>query len=103
MGEIYPVKIDDLATADRLRFFLNGQSLEGEHCLRSSSSEVAPYMGQWLEFHLREVLPQQGDNLLEVALEIRADGLVSPLKVAEVEVLIEYGPYPSSPRHRGRD
>jgi len=95
------VKIDDLVTADRLRFFLNGQSLEGEHCLRSSSSEVAPYMGQWLEFHLREVLPRQGDNLLEVSLEIRADGLVSPLKVAEVEVLIEYGPYPSSPRFRG--
>ena len=38
-------------------------------------------------------------NLLEIVLESRAKGLVSPLKVEEVELIVEYGPYPSALQH----
>ena len=75
-------------------FGLNDKSLKGESCLRTHGSEMNAYGGQWLEFHLRDVLPRQGENLLEIVLESRAKGLVSPLKVEEVELIVEYGPYP---------
>ena len=48
---------------------------------------------------LEDVLPRQGENLLEIILEKRAQGLVSPLKVEEVELIVEYGPYPSALQH----
>ena len=52
-------------------------------------------MGQWLEFHLENVRPRQGANLLEISLDRLAGELVSPLSVDEVEIIVEYGPYPS--------
>jgi hypothetical protein len=98
-GEIRQVllrlNIRDLVSADRLALLLNGQSLAGETCLRSSSDPIAPYMGQWLELHLRDVRPQKGQNLLEVSLDRRAEGLMSPLVVEDAEIIVEYGPYPS--------
>ena len=74
---------------------LNGESLSQETCLRQTGEPIAPYMGQWLEFHLENVRPRQGENLLELSLDRRADGLMSPLQVEDVEVIVEYGPYPS--------
>ena len=89
------INIRDLVSADRLTVLLNGESLSQETCLRQTGEPIAPYMGQWLEFHLENVRPRQGENLLEVSLDRRADGLMSPLQVEDVEVIVEYGPYPS--------
>ena len=93
------INITDLVSADRLDIRLNDKSLKGESCLRTHGSEINAYGGQWLEFHLKQVLPRQGENLLEIVLESRAKGLVSPLKVEEVELIVEYGPYPSALQH----
>ncbi len=89
------INIRDLVSEDRLSILLNGQSLSKETCLRDFGGAIAPYAGQWLEFHLEGVRPKQGGNLLEISLDRRAVGLVSPLSVDEVEIIVEYGPYPS--------
>jgi hypothetical protein len=89
------INIRDLVSADQLTFLLNGQPLSGETCLRSSASDIAPYEGQWLDFHLETVRPRKGKNLLEIVLDKRPEGLVSPLVVEDVEVIVEYGSYPS--------
>ena len=89
------INILDLVSADRLTILLNGDSLSGETCMRSYGKDIAPYRGQWLEFHLQSVRPKKGKNLLEVTLDGRAEGLVSPLSVDEVEIIVEYGPYAS--------
>ena len=93
------INITDLVTADRLTILLNGRSLENEICRRDYGSQVAPYVGQWLEFHLKDVLPRKGENLLEVVLEKRAEGLASPLRIEQVELIVEYGSYPSRLNH----
>ena len=92
------IKITDLVAADRLDILLNGQSIRDESCVRDFGWDIAPYVSQWLEFELRDVRPHKGDNLLEVILENRAEGLVSPLRVEEVEVVVEYHPYPAALR-----
>jgi hypothetical protein len=89
------INIRDLVSEDRLSILLNGQSLSRETCLRDYGGAIAPYIGQWLEIHLENVRPRQGGNLLEISLDRRAEGLVSPLSVDEVEIIVEYGPYPS--------
>ena len=89
------INISQLVSADHITLLLNGRSLAGETCLRSSSEPIAPFWGQWLELQLRDVRPQKGQNLLEVSLDRRAEGLMSPLVVEDVEIIVEYGPYPS--------
>ncbi|MEW6749464.1 MAG: hypothetical protein AB1505_00615 [Candidatus Latescibacterota bacterium] len=91
------VLIRDLVCADRIALWLNGQSLAGEACWRDHGSQVAPYVGQWLELSLGQVRPRQGDNVLEVSLEARPAGLASALAVEQVEVLVEYSAYPTGP------
>jgi hypothetical protein len=54
-----------------------------------------PYHGQWLEFHLEEVRPRKGDNLLEISLDERPPELGAGIVVEDVEIIVEYGPYPS--------
>jgi hypothetical protein len=49
----------------------------------------------WLVFDLQKVRPRQGENRLEIALVDRPEDLVSPLKVAEVEVVVKYNPLPN--------
>ena len=91
------LKIYDLVSADRLEIYLNGSSLEDQTCLRDYYSYINAYGGQWLEFHLQpEVWPRKGDNLLEIVLQERAERLVSPLRLEKVEILVEYGAYPST-------
>ena len=89
------ISIRDLVAADAITLLLNGRSLDGETCLRSSSEPIAPYTGQWLDLQLRDVRPRKGQNLLEVSLDRRAEGLLSPLVVEDVEIIVDYGPYPS--------
>jgi len=90
------VNITDLVSADVMTIRLNGESLAGETCRRDYGSEVNAYSGQWLEFDLRGVRPRKGHNLLEITLDKRPEGLVSPLVVEDVEVIVEYGSYPST-------
>ena len=89
------MRVSGLVSADRLTMHLNGASLSTETCLRSYGDAIGPYTGQWLEFQLESVRPIKGSNLLEVTLDGRPDGLVSPLTVEEVEIIVEYGPYAS--------
>ncbi len=90
------INIADLVLADQLTVLLNGQSLAEETCLRSYGLHIAPYVGQWLEFELKKVRPRRGQNRLEIVLNRRAEGLVSPLRVEDVEIIVEYGSYPSA-------
>ena len=89
------VNITDLVSADRISLFLNGESLAAEPMSRDFGSHINFYNAQWLEFRLEKVRPRKGDNLLEIALDARADGLVSPLVVEKVELIVEYSPFPS--------
>ena len=73
---------------------MNGQSLAEERCGRGIIRSRDPYAGQWLEFHLERVRPQKGENVLEVALKERPAGFVGGVIVEDVEILVEYGPYP---------
>ena len=49
----------------------------------------------WLEFDLTDVLPNKGENLLEVSLESRPEGLTGSVTIAEVEVEVRHSPYPA--------
>ncbi|MSO23006.1 MAG: hypothetical protein EXQ58_07090 [Acidobacteria bacterium] len=89
------LQIDNLVSADHLTILLNGKSLAGETCLRDYGDRVAAYQGQWLEFHLQAVRPQKGKNILEISLDKRPANLTAGISVEHVEVLVEYGPYPS--------
>ena len=89
------IRVYDLVSQDRLTFLLNGQSLANETVLRDYYSHINAYGGQWLEFHLKNVRPRKGNNLLEITLDGRADRLASPLRVENLEILVEYGSYPS--------
>ena len=88
------VYIHDLVSADQITILLNGQSLTGETC-RRDYGRAGPYSGQWLEFEMEGVRPRRGENLMEFTLDRRAEGLISPLRVEDVELIIEYGSYPS--------
>lgn len=87
--------VRDLVSADRLTVLLNGVSLADEPCTRSFGDAIAPYVGQLLEFPLRTVRPRKGRNILEVSLDGRPADLASSVSVEEVEVRVEYGPYPA--------
>ena len=86
----------DLVGADRLEVRLNGQSLFGETVRRQPLDPIAPYAGQRLDIELRGQRPQTGPNRLQIALLERPQDLVSSLCIEAVEVLVQYGTYPSA-------
>ena len=87
--------VTNLVTADTFEVRLNGQSLAEERCTRTTIRSRDPYAGQWLEFLLERVRPQKGTNVLAVALKERPAGFVGGVTVEDVEILVEYGPYPA--------
>jgi hypothetical protein len=89
------ISIDNLVTDDRLTIRLNGDSLATETCRRDFNKSSAPYEGQWLTFELTEILPRRGPNTLDISLDSRPGGLEGGVTIQGVEVIIEYGPYPS--------
>ena len=89
------INISDLVSADKLSMTLNGRSLAGETCLRTYDITPAPYAGQWLEFQLQDVRPRKGHNVLEVSLDGRPAELEGAVTVEDMEIIVEYGPYPS--------
>ena len=90
------LSVRDLTCADRLEILLNGQPLSGDTMRRQILDPIAPYVGQHLHIELRAQLPQVGQNHLEVALLERPHGLVSSLSIEAVEVLVQYGTYPTT-------
>ena len=95
--------VGDIVSEDNVRFFLNGESLENETCLRHFPKGLPPYHGQWLDFDLRRVRPRKGWNTLEIVLDGRPADLISPLVVQDIELIVEYGPYPSTPDVHARN
>ncbi len=91
------IKTEGLVSADRLTIELNGESLENEICLRPYAGPLSPY-NMWLEFHLAGVRPKKGRNTLTVALESRPPRLAGSVVISDVEIIVEYGPYPSGLR-----
>ena len=89
------INVTGLVSADRLTIRLNGESLANEPLRRDFGSRINAYTGQWLEFRLETVRPRKGHNLLEIILNGRPERLISPLRVEDVEVIVEYGSYPS--------
>ena len=89
------INITDLLADDRLTIRLNGRSLENEPCRRSFLNYIDAWMGQWIEFTLEDARPCKGRNVLEILLDERAPGMASKLMVEDVEVVVEYHPYPS--------
>ena len=84
-------------TADRLTLLLNGQSLAQEICRRDYANRIDPWLGQWLEFRLRNVRPRQGENLLEISLDGRPAGMEGEISVESIEIQVDYGFYPTTP------
>ena len=95
---VLKLHIDNLLTSDRLTVLLNGQSLAEEICLRNYADNIVPYQGQWLEFHLRKVRPRKGENLLEISLDERPPHMGVGISVEWVEVRVDYGFYPTTPK-----
>jgi hypothetical protein len=92
------INFGDMISADRIGVWLNGESLADETCLRDyggTGLAVIPYSGQWIEFHLEKVLPRKGENTLEIVLESRPERVGSTMQIEDVEIIIQYGSYPS--------
>ena len=49
-----------------------------------------------LDFRLQDILPRRGDNTLSVTLEGRPEGLEGSVRLEEIEIHIDYSPYPSA-------
>ena len=90
----------NIVSADRFSVVLNGQSVAGEtmHRVRRTEPNTLPHSSprnHALDFHLRNILPRRGDNTLSVTLESRPEGLEGSVRLEEVEIDIDYSPYPS--------
>ena len=89
------IGVNNLVTADNLEILLNGESLGEETCRRTFLRSHDPYSGQSLEFHLEKVRPLKGQNVLEISLKERPDGLRGGMTIEDVEIIVEYGTYAS--------
>lgn len=90
----------NIVSADRFTIRLNGRSLAEEPCqrVRKTEPDTFPHSGPrnfWLVFDLRSVRPEKGPNTLSVSLDGRPEGLGGCVTLEEVEVLVDYSPYPS--------
>ena len=87
--------VTNLVSADQLEARLNGTPLSGEGCKRRGIHSVDPYAGLQLDFHLERLRPRKGENLLEVCLQGRPDGMGAGVTIEDVEVIVEYDAYPA--------
>ncbi len=91
------IKVTNLIMGDQLTISLNGQSLLGQPVTRDfahNTPHLAP-RGLDLQFQLRDVLPRQGWNALQLSLDARPDLMDGGITVEQVELKVEYSPYPS--------
>ena len=96
------MRVGNTVTADTISVRLNGESLEGEAVSRDTGAyvriPVSPhriehYSAQWIEIALSSVRPKKGDNVVEVSLDERPEGLVGGITIDDLEVVVEYGVY----------
>lgn len=87
--------ISNLVSADRLDIRLNGARLDVGACRRSPIRSRDPYAGQLLEFDLKTARPRKGRNVLEISLQERPPGFEGGIVIEDVEILVEYGTYPT--------
>ena len=84
------IYLSNVVAGDRFNVALNGRSLAGETCRRvwKKGRDAYPHTNprnHWLEFDLVDIVPRKGENVLEVSLESRPDGLTGNVTIAEVE------------------
>ena len=91
------LKVVNMVGPDEFVVRLNGKSLDGEPRRRTSHR----YGFQWLDYALTGVRPRRGENLLDVTLAKRPEGLEGGVTVEQVEVAVDYG-LPSSMFERPR-
>ena len=89
--------VTNLVSSDRFEVWLNGESLSGDTCKRQGIHSIGPYAGLWLEFHLEQLRPQKGENLLEVSLQGRPDRMEGGVTIEDVELIVDYDTYPARP------
>jgi len=88
--------VHNTVSADKINVRLNDQSLADETCVRSRPPHnFFPY-DQWWEYRLRDVRPSKGPNVLEISLEQRPGRLSGGIRIDDLEIKIEYGPYPTT-------
>ena len=91
------IKVTNLIMGDELSILLNGQSVLDQSVTRDfahNTPHIAP-RGLDLQFQLRDVLPRQGWNTLQIALDARPDLMEGGITIEQVELRVEYSPYPS--------
>ena len=93
------IYLSNVVSGDRFNVALNGNSLAGETCRRVWKKGRDAYRhtnqrNHWLEFDLVDIVPRKGENVLEVSLENRPEGLTGSVTIAEVEVEVRHNPYP---------
>ncbi|MCY4530682.1 MAG: hypothetical protein OXD46_16850 [Chloroflexi bacterium] len=94
------IYLSNVVAGDRFKVALNGRSLADETMRRvwKKNRDAYPHTNQrnhWLEFDLVDIVPHKGENLLEVSLESRPEGLTGNVTIAEVEVEVRHNPYPA--------
>ena len=89
------LQIRDIVSEDELVIKLNGKSLNGQPCVREYANVTSPYQGQWLNFDLMGLKPVKGENVLELTLVSRPDELEGDILLEDVELIVQYGSYPS--------
>ena len=92
--------VDNLLSGDRLSIDLNGQSLTGELWTRRYPGLDIQYDKVLLEITLLNVRPRQGENLLEIALLERPARMGGGIAIEELDVFVEYAPYPGGSGYR---
>lgn len=81
------IKLLNLVEPDTLVVRLNGVPLEREPVRKTSHR----YEYHWLDFTLGRTRPRRGQNLVEVTLARRPEGMEGGVTVEQVEVMVEYG------------
>ena len=88
--------VGNLVSEDHVAVILNGKSLSSESLTRSYPGGTRnAYNGQKLRFNLENIRPIKGNNILEVSLVNRPDGLEGSVIIEEMQIVINYGSYPS--------
>jgi len=91
---ILKINVAELVSQDRFEVSLNGTSLSTETCRRTPRWNNA-YTGQWLEFDLDGLRPTKGTNKVQFVLHSRPDDFEGEIRVDDVELIIEYGVFPT--------
>ena len=88
--------VGNLVSGDNFAVVLNGKSLSSESLTRSYPGGTRnAYNGQRLRFNLENIRPIKGNNILELSLVNRPDGLEGSVIIEEMQIVISYGSYPS--------